>query len=68
MEKTTNFDPADYIDSEAIAQAYLAHAQKTGDARLLASALHDVVVARERWAIAACDGPALSGPSTPGVQ
>lgn len=50
MVTISSFDPADYIDSEAVAQEYLSLARLTGDATLLTSALKDVKAAQKTWA------------------
>ena len=49
MVNISNFNPVDYIDSEAVAQEYLHLAQSLGNADLLVSALKDVDAAHKTW-------------------
>jgi DNA-binding phage protein len=46
MAKTIEFDPANYLDSEAVIAEYLRLAQLSGDINLLISAQSDVARAK----------------------
>lgn len=49
MSKLKNFEPACYIDSEAVAQAYMDLAKNFGDQALLTAATNDVSISRMQW-------------------
>lgn len=46
MTKTAPFDPAKYLDSETVIEAYLEEARTTGDAAFIADAIETVERAR----------------------
>ena len=46
MTKLTEFDPADYLDSDEVIIAYLNEALEDGDPALISAALGDVARAR----------------------
>jgi DNA-binding phage protein len=49
MIVTTTFDPADYIENEEAAKAYLDEADATGNAEFIEDAKQVVERARKRW-------------------
>jgi probable addiction module antidote protein len=56
MSKTTEFDPASYLDSEEVIAEYLNLALASGDTDLLLSAIGDVAKARGMAQIAKATG------------
>eukprot|EP01034_Spumella_vulgaris_P029221 gene29221-36234_t len=57
MSKTTEFDPASYLDSEEVIAEYLNLALASGDTDLLLAAIGDVAKARGMAQIARDTGP-----------
>jgi hypothetical protein len=49
MSTLKNFEPACYIDNEAVALAYLDLAKNFGDEALMTAATNDVTNARKQW-------------------